>query len=339
MRRIKTLLLLTAVLSTPAAAQHLTIATYNIYFLDAGISAERRENLNRVITELDADVIAFQEISNPAALRRILPENYQIAMLDDPQEVQELALAVRTPLRILSTRYAWPQDSLDRAFPRSRDLLHVTVEARGRKLDFLVHHAKSRRGGRTFTDPRREMAAELIVEYIRRNLQNAHVILLGDFNDNPDDKSVNILEYGRSDVPGGIDIEEDSFLFNTTESLLDDNICSHGYSYLYRDLQSETFDPSVPGSSRENNRWRGRKYDYRRDVRVKAILLDQILVSLNLKKAVRDVGVFNRTIAVRGIPSRIRFIEGQLVYTRRGTLPSDHVPVWIRLDPQAIETP
>ncbi len=334
----KTLFLMLPMLlhSYAILGQELTIATYNIFFLDAGISQERRENLQRVISELDADVIAFQEISNPAALRNILPEDYTIAMIDDPQEVQELALAVRAPLRILSQRYAWPEPSFDNAFPRSRDLLHVSVSAQGETLHFLVHHAKSRRGGRMRTDPRREQAAELIVRYIRSELAQKNVIVLGDFNDNPDDRSLNILEYGRSDVSGGIDVEEDSFLFNTTEALLDDNICSHGYSYLHGDEKAETFDPSVPGSSRENNRWRNRTYDYRRDVRVKAILLDQILVSLNLKKAVRDVGVFNRTIAVRGSRSRIEFIEGQLVYHKRGSLPSDHVPVWIRLDLSAV---
>lgn len=73
------------------------IATYNIYFLDDGISQERRSNLQQVINKLDADIIGFQEINSPAALKNILPSEYTIAMIDDPGQVQELALAVRPP--------------------------------------------------------------------------------------------------------------------------------------------------------------------------------------------------------------------------------------------------
>ncbi|MFQ5770799.1 MAG: endonuclease/exonuclease/phosphatase family protein [bacterium] len=309
-------------------SQIIKIATYNIYFLDEGISEQRKIKLQKVIEELDADIIGFQEINNPAALRNILTENYDIAMIDDPNEVQEVALAVRAPFKIKSYSYVFPDSTYDDAFPRKRDLLQVIVEGYGREFVFLVHHAKSRRGGRMNTDRRREAASMLILDYIKSNLLEKNVILMGDFNDNPDDRSLNILEYGVKNATAGIDTIEDSFLFNTTEQLLENDICSFDYFLIYKDGVSERFNPVVRGSRAENNKWRAKEYNYYRDVKIKAILFDQILVSMNLKNNVLDAGVFNDSVAIKGELSKIKFIDDNLIYTNRGTLASDHVPVW-----------
>ncbi len=313
-------------------SQIIKVATYNIYFLDDGISVERKANLRKVIELLDADIIGFQEIEDPAALKNILPPNYQVAMIDDSSEVQELAIAVRSPLKVQSVRYVFPDTSADNAFPRKRDLLQGTIEAYGRDLVVLVHHAKSRRGGRMATDGRRAAASALMVDYIASDLAGRNVLLLGDFNDNPDDRSVNILEYGDKEASGGVDSEEDRFLFNTSEQLLREDFCSYGYSYLFEEVDRDTFDLTVQGARAENNKWRNTEHNYFEDVKVKAILLDMVLVSLNLKPAVLETGVFNYAVGVAGEPSRIRFGPNGLTYTNRGSLSSDHVPVWTLFD-------
>lgn len=313
-------------------AQSLKIATYNIYFLDAGISPERKANLQTVIQELDADVIGFEEIDNPAALKNILPENYAIAMIDDPQQVQEVALAVRSPLQIDSYKYVFPDTAYDDAFPRTRDLLQVNVTAYGEEFVFLVHHFKSRYGGRTNTDERRVKAAAMIVGYIKGELAGKNIVLMGDFNDNPDDRSLNVLEYGDPSAKGGIDSLKDSFMFNTSEKLLEKEYCSWGYNYHYKDIATDTFDLVIAGSREENNKWRNKDYNYRRDVKIKEILFDQILVSLNLRDKVVGAGVFNCAAAVRGNNSRIKFTDEDIIHTRRGEFASDHVPVWVVLE-------
>ncbi|MFQ5583211.1 MAG: endonuclease/exonuclease/phosphatase family protein [Calditrichia bacterium] len=319
------------IVSFSVNAQNLKIATYNIYFLDAGISPQRKANLQTVIQELDADVIGFEEIDNPAALKNILPENYAVAMIDDPEQVQEVALAVRAPLQINSYKYIFPDTAYDYAFPRTRDLLQVNVTAYGEEFVFLIHHFKSRYGGRTNTDDRRVKAAAMIVDYIKGELSGKNIILMGDFNDNPDDRTLNVLEYGDPFAKGGIDSLEDSFLFNTSEKLLEKEYCSWGYNYHYKDITADTFDLVVAGSREENNKWRNKDYNYRKDVKIKEILFDQILVSLSLKDKVVDAGVFNGAAAVRGTKSRIKFTEKGVIYTRRGEFASDHVPVWVVL--------
>lgn len=309
-------------------AEQLKFATYNIFFLDEGISKERKDNLQAVIQQLDADIIGFQEIKNPAALKNILPENYSIAMIDDTTEVQEVALVVRSPLKIVSYKYVFPDTIYDEAFPRSRDLLQVAVEGYGKEFICLVNHFKSRYGGRIETDSHRCEATSMIVKYIRQNLMDKNVIILADFNDDPDDRSLNILEYGDPQAIGGIDEVEDSFLFNTAEQLLVKDYCSYGLNYIYGDVQSDTFDARVLGSREENNKWRDKQYDFYKDVKVKEILLDQILVSLNLKTFFVKSGVFNGSEAVKGIPSKTRFTKDGVIYTQRGSLASDHLPVY-----------
>lgn len=319
--------------TTQLPAQTVKIATYNIFFLDEALTRERRANLQEVLQRLDADILAFQEIKNPAALRNILGDAYQIAMIDDAGEIQETALAARPPFRIDSLRYVFPGKYYDLEFPRGRDLLQVQVSGYGREFVFLVHHAKSRGGGRRATDGQREGAAKLMLNYIRTALAGKNVVLLGDFNDNPDDRSLNILEYGDSNAPGGIDSAEDAFLFNATENLLERDYCSYGYHEIYPGIASDTFALTVPGARAENNKWRGNdSYNFETDVKIKAILFDQILLSMNLKPFVAAAGVFNHAAAIRGERSEVRFSRSRPQYLKRGSLASDHAPVWVVLE-------
>jgi endonuclease/exonuclease/phosphatase family metal-dependent hydrolase len=326
------LILFVSPLPSRLDARELKIATYNVYFLDENISSERKHTLQNVIEGLDADVIAFQEINNRAALSNILPAVYQIAILDDPLEIQEVALAVREPLKLGAYRTVFPDREWNDAFPRKRDLLQVEVQLGQESIFFLVHHPKSRRRSRLSTDKRRARASELILKHISTALSGKKVILLGDFNDNPDDRSLNILEQGDPEASGGVDTEEGTFLFNATESLLKEDICSYGYRDVDKKPKTGTFNLTVPGSRAENNRWRGIEHHYWRDVKVKAILFDQILVTPNLKSRIRGTGVFNHSIAVTGRASRIKFSNDRIIYTRRGSFASDHVPVWILID-------
>ena len=311
-----------------AHATTIKVATYNIYWLDDEISSARRDRLQQVIRELDADIIAFQEIQSRSALVNILPDHYEIGILDDEEELQELAIAVRHPLAIASLKMIFPEKRHEKGFPRKRDLLEAQVEGFGQLFTVLVHHAKSRSGGRVKTDERRVTASTMIMQFLTSRVSQDLIILMGDFNDNPDDQSVNVLEYGVTHVENGIDKKPDTFLYNVTESLLENNYCSYGYNYLYSDLKELTFNPVVEGSREENNKWRGHEHDFMKDVKVKAILFDQILVSQNLKDHVVDCGVFTGASAVVGTRSRVRFQGNDLFYTNRGNFASDHVPVW-----------
>ena len=194
-----------------AHATTIKVATYNIYWLDDEISSARRDRLQQVIRELDADIIAFQEIQSRSALVNILPDHYEIGILDDEEELQELAIAVRHPLAIASLKMIFPEERHEKGFPRKRDLLEAQVEGFGQLFTVLVHHAKSRSGGRVKTDERRVTASTMIMQFLTSRVSQDLIILMGDFNDNPDDQSVNVLEYGVTHVENGIDKKPDTF--------------------------------------------------------------------------------------------------------------------------------
>ena len=88
----------------------------------------------------------------------------------------------------------------------------------------------------------------------------------------------------------------------------------------------------VNGAREENNKWRNKEFNYYEDIKIKAILFDMILVSMNLKNKVTQSGVYSGFEAIQGTKSRIKFEKSGLVYTHRGTLASDHLPVWVILD-------
>ena len=66
------------------------------------------------------------------------------------------------------------------------------------EINILVNHWPSRRGGRRETESRRVAAAtkakEIVTEILNKN-SNANIMLMGDFNDEPSNKSISeVLE-------------------------------------------------------------------------------------------------------------------------------------------------
>lgn len=52
-------------------------------------------------------------------------------------------------------------------------------------------------------DFHREEAAKLLAAQIEQEVDGQNVVIVGDFNDNPDDRSLNILESGNDNSIGG----------------------------------------------------------------------------------------------------------------------------------------
>lgn len=76
----------------------------------------------------------------------------------------------------------------------TRDILHVTGRVVGADtLDVFVAHFPSRRSGKRYTAPRRIRLANLIkrnVDSLYHKRRRAQIIIMGDLNDEPDDRSI-----------------------------------------------------------------------------------------------------------------------------------------------------
>ncbi|MBL1150366.1 MAG: hypothetical protein AKCLJLPJ_02257 [Fimbriimonadales bacterium] len=310
----------------PEKQSGLRIATYNIAWMGEGMTPERVANLRSVLANLKADIVAVQEAESLKAMRRVFGREWQIAMLNDPSELQELALAVRLPSKVLSRSMVFPDSSLDDAFPGKRDVLRVVVRPpSGNDIVFYVVHMKSRRGGRIETDPQRIKACALLASRLEKS-KDERIVVLGDFNDYPDDRSVNILETGDPNARGEMEERPGRLFINLAEDLAKRECVS---LELHARFRGRPMQPVVYGARWDNNRLRGVKYRFPDDVNVTQALFDQILISHSLKDAV--IGrpfVYAGADALRG--AEARRLEGG---RQEGSLASDHLPVCVDLRP------
>ncbi len=202
----------------PAVEGQLVVATYNTlnlfddeddpYHNDEGTPAKPREQLQHLahsIAELNADVIAFQEVENRFYLERFvnvfLPDmGYDNVVLFEGNDTRgiDVALVSRVPVGpVRSYRHFKFTDANGEERHFNRDVLAVTIEPPGVKpFEAWVVHLKSNSGGREFAEPVRLAEAQQLRRLLDQELDNdpeARIIVLGDFNDTWDSESTQTI--------------------------------------------------------------------------------------------------------------------------------------------------
>lgn len=86
-----------------------------------------------------------------------------------------------------------PHEKID-GMRATRDILHVTGKVLSQDtLDVFVCHMPSRSGGEQKSEPYRLLTASVLkqtVDSVTAVRQNAHIVIMGDFNDYPDNRSI-----------------------------------------------------------------------------------------------------------------------------------------------------
>ena len=308
----------------------LRVLTYNLEWFNEDVADGRLENLRQIFSDVKPDVAAFAEVQNKASLQRFLDADWSLAIADLPEEAQETAIAVRKPYVLKSYKLLFPDARRDFAFPGRRDVMEATVMApSGEIFRVYANHWKSRRGGRMQTDPQRVGAAEYLATYLLKNrVENA--IVMGDFNDTPDDQSLQVLESGNSRAEGG-SADNPRVLVNLMERLYDEDAVTIGLAELF---QGAYVAPKVTGAKADSERLRGIDYRFPQDVRVTQTLFDQILVSPELAERVKtQPTIYAYPAALQGTRSRVRVSDTGVEYTEQGTRVSDHLPVFADIAP------
>jgi endonuclease/exonuclease/phosphatase family metal-dependent hydrolase len=309
------------VASASAQQTPVRVADYNIKFLSTGVSSQgdRLAKLKEVIQRLNAQVIGLQEIDNRAALELLFPPtDWSIIIDNDSADSQDVAIVVKKPLRVIGVNpdldaddqnFLFPGSAENSPFPSRRDLLFVEIGFPGISDTFfvMVHHAKARVGGRAITDPRREEAARKIVEVLEQRFDGKNFILLGDFNDNPDDRSLNILETGNPAALGGAEEIDGPFLINLMEPLVAAGHVSHGRTR--NDIVGDRINTIDVDSRQRNNSARGT------NTNTGDILFDQLLIPVMMRSlyVTNSVKIFDHEVAMRGTIT---------------SAASDHLPVY-----------
>ncbi|MEM6405239.1 MAG: endonuclease/exonuclease/phosphatase family protein [Pseudomonadota bacterium] len=153
----------------------------------------------QAIREVDADVIALQEVDNLKVLDRFASKylgsmKYKHKILIDAYDPRyiDVALASRYPIKHIRT-YRADRNAKNTAFLFSRDCLEVDIEVGNKMLTVYVNHFKSMTGGRDNTYDRRKEQADRVADIVTNRWGHArydgNYAVVGDFNDYPEGKS------------------------------------------------------------------------------------------------------------------------------------------------------
>ncbi len=161
-------------------------------------------NLSKVLCEVVKphmpDIIGLAEIENRAVLEALIREphmaktDYGIVHYDSPDErgIDVALLYNKNTFRVLVLEPI--RVSLAGIEDRTRDILHVTGKTQtNQDLHIFVNHWPSRREGQQESEKRRFVPAGILREHVDKIFDRdptANIIIVGDFNDNPDNRSI-----------------------------------------------------------------------------------------------------------------------------------------------------
>jgi len=132
------------------------------------------------------------DLANHGALKS---GNYEIVHFDsdDPRGIDVALLYAKDQFFVL---YSAPIKMHDDNV-RTRDILYVKLLVESKDtLHVFVNHWPSRRGGKEQSEAKRVMAAEVlknVVDSLLSSNNKANILVMGDFNDSPTDKSLGVL--------------------------------------------------------------------------------------------------------------------------------------------------
>ena len=173
------------------------------------IYEKKLKNIAKVIADIGFDltnqtpsVIGLCEIENRKVLEdlikteSLIKENYQIIHYDSPDERGiDVAMLFKQNRFIVSSSKTYPLylKRKDGSRDFTRDHLLVSGFLDNDLIHFIINHWPSRSGGQMRSEPGRILAGKLnkkIIDSILQSNPKANIISMGDFNDNPSDKSV-----------------------------------------------------------------------------------------------------------------------------------------------------
>lgn len=216
-------------MNSVATGASFRIASYNVLNLfdkvddpdkrDEGTHPKSKSSetaLADVIEDSNADIIALQEVENIEILTQFrnsngLKDDYPHLVLVEGNDGRgiDVALLSKHPIKNVESHKdeVFPVEGQeDRGF--LRDLLQADIDIPDYgPVRFFLNHFASKRGGKR-ADKMREAEAKAAREIIKRETQDfpsQKYVIMGDFNDKPDSKSVQILTQKDEDGWGLVD--------------------------------------------------------------------------------------------------------------------------------------
>lgn len=164
-------------------------------------------NMSKVIASMNEgngpDILGLCEVENALVLSDLTKQTglvkmkYGFAHFESPDERSiDNALIYQTKKLTLIQTYPYPVIFTENLNSKTRDILLVKLQERKSKQNIivLVNHFPSRLGGQLESAPKRNNAAKIlrgIYDSIAKADPKTVVVMMGDFNDEPTDESMN----------------------------------------------------------------------------------------------------------------------------------------------------
>ncbi len=161
------------------------------------------KHISQVIADITTpampDLVGFAEVENLQVLQMLTSSpslsktNYSIVHFDSPDERGIDVALIYNPLtfKVISSE---PLEVVLPGNDRTRDILYVKGKLNsGEMLHVFINHWPSRREGSEISDPKRMVVANVLrakLDAIQKVDKSANLLILGDFNDEPSNKSI-----------------------------------------------------------------------------------------------------------------------------------------------------
>jgi len=157
--------------------------------------------MNDIASPAMPDLVGFAEVENKMVLEMLTASptisklKYNIIHYDSPDERGIDVAMIYNPstYRVISSE---PLEVILPNSDRTRDILYVKGKiSSGEILHVFVNHWPSRREGTELSEPNRMAAAQVLrnkIDAIQKLEKSANILILGDFNDEPSDKTITV---------------------------------------------------------------------------------------------------------------------------------------------------
>lgn len=242
---------------TPDGERHWTYSKY----------LDKRNKIYKTITAIGGweppSIVAFAEIENSFVLEDLIEntplsrQNYKVIHFESEDErcidVGLIYLEDNfSPLHSEKIAIRFESNPGD----KTRDILYVKGLLKTDTLHIFVNHWPSRYGGLLETKPLRFTAAQILksaIDSVCLAVANPNIIVLGDFNDNPGDESIQYLlsgdkcemknlplDHSNSDAKGTLKYQQDWDIFD--QVIVSKSMTDAANELYVKDLNGNIFD-------------------------------------------------------------------------------------------------
>jgi predicted extracellular nuclease len=195
------------------------------------------KNSVEVLRDLDVDILGLCEVENKDVLNDLndafQDKEYKIIHYESPDErgIDNALLYDPKKFKVLSSK---PIRNVLGGDDKTRDILYVEGTFNRNLIHIFVNHWPSNYGGKEKSIPKRNFTSKLLLSEIQKINKvevEPNIILLGDFNEDPDDKNVLLLESaGLTNLMTAMIDKEDisTYIYRGTNYLYDQIIVSNG---------------------------------------------------------------------------------------------------------------